>query len=260
MRSINNKTDDVMNFIVDKNISIFFVCETWLTDKSNHTTATIKSYGFKIYHSFRSNSHGGGVAIVYKSGLTLTKVSINHSSSFESISVKFKSDNRNMFCSCIYRTGQIGSFLSDFDQFLGNVFTRFERILICGDFNLHLDVSTTCTHEFTEILSSYGLVQHTNGSTHKGGHLLDLVISSNKLVMNNVISILKEHTKSFPSCDHYPLFFTLDTKRPDSNVTKEICCRNIKNIDCTSFRKDITTCIRVSLVSRAHLALRVNLP
>ena len=73
---MNNKTDDIMNFILDHSISIFFVTETWITDLNNNTTATIKSYGFKIIHKIRTDSDkcvGGGVAIIYKSHLNLTK-------------------------------------------------------------------------------------------------------------------------------------------------------------------------------------------
>ena len=63
MRSINNKVDNVMSFVTDNDIAVFFITETWLTDMNNHTTATIKSYGFNIVHCFRSGGAGGGVAI-----------------------------------------------------------------------------------------------------------------------------------------------------------------------------------------------------
>ena len=82
-----------MDYVVDNNISFFFVTETWLTDLNNHTTAIIKSHGFDIRHHFRSSGSGGGVAIIYKPYLKVIKVSIKHSDSFETISVKTKLNN-----------------------------------------------------------------------------------------------------------------------------------------------------------------------
>ena len=47
-----------------------------------------------------------------------------------------------------------------------------------GDFNFHVD---TCDSgyktKFLQLLDVFNLNQHTNGSTHKDGHTLDLVIS-----------------------------------------------------------------------------------
>lgn len=78
VRSLNNKTDLIMDYVVNNNIMQFFVTETWITDMNNHTTASIKSYGYLIHHCFRSNSAGGGVAIIYKANMKIIKVFIKH--------------------------------------------------------------------------------------------------------------------------------------------------------------------------------------
>ena len=84
VRSINNKVDKVLDYIIAKNISLFFVTETWLTDNNNHTTATIKSYGYNIFHYHRPMSqNGGGVAIVYKPTLNVVRVFVKHAKTFE---------------------------------------------------------------------------------------------------------------------------------------------------------------------------------
>ena len=38
-----------MSYIEDKNIDVAGICETWLTESHNATTAIIKSYGFSLY-------------------------------------------------------------------------------------------------------------------------------------------------------------------------------------------------------------------
>ena len=102
-----------MNFLVDNNIIILFVTETWLTDQNNNTTAQIKDHGYKIHHSHRSSRTGGGTAIIYKSTVHLTKVFISESPTFEAIAAKMKmSNNMTVLCSCIYRPpGPLGTFI-----------------------------------------------------------------------------------------------------------------------------------------------------
>ena len=66
-RSLNNKAPSVMSLIEDKEIDLAAICETWLTDNSNPTTAAIKSYGYSLLHNFRTDRRGGGTAIIFKS-------------------------------------------------------------------------------------------------------------------------------------------------------------------------------------------------
>ena len=63
------------------------------------------------------------MAIIYKSQLKVTKVTVHHNPSFESITAKLKlKDNSLIVCSCVYRPdGNISSFLADFDNFLGDI-------------------------------------------------------------------------------------------------------------------------------------------
>ena len=241
VRSINNKTDSIMNFVVDNEISLFFVTETWLTDMYNHTTATIKSYGYQIHHCFRSNTGGGGVAIIFKPLLKVVKIFVKHATTFESVSVKMKfQDNSSLFCSCVYRTGNLGNFIDDFDQYLGDVFLRYEKILICGDINIHLDKVSPQSTAFINTISSYGLYQLVSTSTHKAGHILDVVISSHKIVVGNSVTVDGNSSKSFPTCDHLPLIFELTSGVSPGDDRKKISFRNLKSVDTDMFRSDLT--------------------
>ena len=62
-----------MQYVINQNIDIFFITETWLSENNNHTTAVIKSYGYKIAHYFCPGMSGGGAAIVYKHHLKVVK-------------------------------------------------------------------------------------------------------------------------------------------------------------------------------------------
>ena len=52
-----------------------------------------------------------------------------------------------------------------------------ELLLMCEDFNIHMDVpSDAATIRLKDLLNSMGLVQHVKRPTHIHGHTLDLII------------------------------------------------------------------------------------
>ena len=246
VRSLNNKVDKVMNYLVDNKISVSFLTETWLTDDKNHITSTIKSYGFKLHHVIRKHDmkyRGGGVGIIYHNSLNFTQVFIRHGSSFESVSAKFKDkEGNNTCCSCIYRTEDLNeSFFTDLDDFIGSIFVKFSHILICGDLNIHLDhVTSSYTVKMNEIVSSYGLYQYVSEPTHRLGHLLDVVICSNKVIDDKSINVINNINALFPKMDHFPIVFDLSHSysSEDSSI-KTISFRNIKKIDRVLFQTEL---------------------
>ena len=60
VRSLNNKVLDVMSYLDDKCIDIFFVTETWLIDDNNAQTSLIReSSCYNIFHTARKTRGGG---------------------------------------------------------------------------------------------------------------------------------------------------------------------------------------------------------
>ena len=95
-----------MAYLMDNDISVILLSETWLNDMNNDVTAVVKTNGYNIIHVPRSCSdktRGGGVAIVYRKSLTFTQVFIKSGSTFESVSAKFKdASGQNVCCTSIY--------------------------------------------------------------------------------------------------------------------------------------------------------------
>ena len=75
VRSINNKTLCIPEFITDNNLDILFICETWLgTDYDETSISEFLPPGYTLLHQARTNQRGGGVGIVYKGGLDVVKI------------------------------------------------------------------------------------------------------------------------------------------------------------------------------------------
>ena len=39
VRSANNKIEDIMDYLIDNDVTLAFIQETWLKEQNNHTTA-----------------------------------------------------------------------------------------------------------------------------------------------------------------------------------------------------------------------------
>ena len=77
VHSINNKCHEVMEHVLDHNADIVFLTETWLESEKNHITATLKDYGYTLYHKTRTHDTksrgGGGVGVLCSSRLDIKK-------------------------------------------------------------------------------------------------------------------------------------------------------------------------------------------
>jgi hypothetical protein len=58
------------------------------------------------------------------------------------------------------------------------VSTYHSKLIICGDFNIHVDdLANAASHRLLDLLDAFGLVQHVTGPTQVGHHTLDLIIT-----------------------------------------------------------------------------------
>ena len=102
-----------------------------------------------------------------------------------------------------------------------------------GDLNIHVDEeNSNGPRKFLELLKSYDLSQHVHVPTHRAGHTLDLVISSENLGVANV------STEWCISPDHYDVLFTTSSVRPDK-PKKTVSFRKWRNVDTKQFQSDI---------------------
>uniref|UniRef100_A0A3B3HMF5 Reverse transcriptase domain-containing protein n=1 Tax=Oryzias latipes TaxID=8090 RepID=A0A3B3HMF5_ORYLA len=83
----------------------------------------------------------------------------------------------------------------------------YDRVLIVGDFNIHVCCpEKPLVKDFLEIIDSFNLVQWVSGTTHEQGHVLDLVLSHGLPVFNIEICDLAV-------LDHMPVVFEAGLSR-----------------------------------------------
>ena len=101
-----------------------------------------------------------------------------------------------------------------------------ERLLISGDFNLHIESSEdTNAKKFCELLETFGLIQHVA--------FLIISRSINDVIITELESTLALSDHSFIECN-------LNIPKPNFMV-KEIRFRQLKKIDIPTFKNDISS-------------------
>ncbi len=100
----------------------------------------------------------------------------------------------------VYRPpGHHTDFIKEFADFLSELVLAADKVLITGDFNIHVDNEKDALGSaFIDILNSIGVRQHVSGPTHCRNHTLDLILSHGIYV--NGIEILQQ---SGDISDHY---------------------------------------------------------
>jgi len=200
----------IIQTLLDSDIHIACITESWLNDGHDHTIAVLNSFGFSISHSFRATRKGGGVAILLRKEMKFKKI-VNDAvfDSFEWHGIKYLT--RNPICIlCIYRKQEFPMAL--FLQELNNLMTSVcgnssDQILLTGDFNVHFETNDRSSQDLKNLAHNFGLQQNVSEPTHTAGHMLDLIFSNpcDSDIKVDVRTDLSETTNSLIKFDHFPI-------------------------------------------------------
>lgn len=163
---------------------------------------------------------GGGLASLFKDDYRCRLLPAYCYASFE-LQLLVVDLNSPVLFAVIYRSPKPNKdFICEFSEFLADVVPKFDKLLICGDFNIHVCCPLNAfANDFKNVLNSYGLNQCVNRPTHNLGHTLDLIISLGLSV--SVTEILESGFS-----DHFPIKFEITVPQPPKlvlSVSKRRC-------------------------------------
>ena len=211
---------------------------------------TLCPTGYRVIHIPRSYSAGGGVGIIFKNSIRLNTSLTDEYHSFELMDFHLRM-MRHVKILLVYRPPGLSTslFLEEFSKLLEHITAdlRHKRLLIVGDFNIHVENSNDATaRQFLDLLDSFDLVQHVGEKTHANGHTLDLVISN---AMDHFVNDVKTTDPVIP--DHLAVHSTLHLEKPRF-VKKVVSSRNLRRIDMNSFRGDIESSVLLQYQDDLH--------
>jgi hypothetical protein len=146
-RSIRNKSVELLQHIVEENINFCLITETWLPpDGDDVIRGELSHDGYCFYDSPRPDRSGGGVCILYRNNLKVSKISSKAFQSFECVEWKLSTQNFILFVVGIYRPPcpekhpiTMASFITEFTAYQEHATVQSGSMVILGDFTIHID-------------------------------------------------------------------------------------------------------------------------
>lgn len=233
-----NKPCTLQEFITDHELEILSLTETWLApDSPTNILNSLTPDNYSIIHNPRLHGKGGGIAVIFRSYLKATIVPAPVFTSFESFCIRFSFSSHSFTLLTVYRppSSSLATFISDFSSLLTDLASTPSELVICGDFNIHVDNrNAPGVTSFLNILSTFGLSQHINFPTHISGHTLDLLISQSSS------QCIHEPSHTYPALsDHHAILaqilFPIKLRSP--KIIKPV--RSLRKINYTELNNDI---------------------
>lgn len=219
VRSLSSKTFILNDFILSANLDFMFLTESWLQMNDYSQLAELCPPQYDCFSQPRVSGRGGGLVSVYRKNFKCHQVRCDEFNSFEVLTLKVGGLQPIIFV-IIYRPPKPpGGFLSELPEFLSTLVLNYDRIVLCGDFNIHVDdPNNVNATDFLNMATSFNFKQHVKGQTHNRGHTLDLVFTLG-------VSISSVELVDMTISDHRCIVFSCDSPVTHAASPSSVCCR-----------------------------------
>ena len=248
-RSVSNKAAMLSYVIADERLDAVVITETWHEGPDSSSLRRLTPPGYRFIDAARPIPPGasvntvdfqnhGGLALVHRTAVKFQKRSLGIDITTFEYLFGFASTSKGHFVLLgVYRPGSqvlSSTFFSDLSQLFERLSTYNCPVVVCGDFNVHVD-DRTDVHALhpQQLLESFGYVQHVTGPTHSAGHTLDLVIARSDTEISAV-------RVGGMISDHALINFNLRVKRPN-RVVRWVTSRAWRRLQRDVFASDLAT-------------------
>ena len=210
------------------------------------TRSNCKSWsppGFVIHSCPRKGRPAGGIAVLYRDTLhnCVTISSKEHGAeSFESCETQVNYIDQSLTVLCLYRPlpskkNQLKTtqFMTEFPELLEDLATRCLKLVVIGDININFDSNSDPNMKsLKSLFPTLHLVQHISVPTHRRGHILDWLIASEDISIQDIEVVDKLLS------DHFVMSFSFNLRKP-ARATRNVSSRDIRRINLNAFKADV---------------------
>ena len=212
-RSLLSNMLIVQDHINFHQLDMLAITESWLTvENGDEVLRSATPPGYSFVHKPRVGRRGGGLACIFRSTIKCLLASIDlTATTFEFLPISATTNSACLLIVIIYRppSSNFKSFISEFSSFLELVATAAGKLIIVGDFNIHIDNSLSpVSRQFLSLIDSFDISQHVREPTHILGHSLDLVLSRTR------DSVIVNCYVADPVSDHLSVHWFIKAHRP----------------------------------------------
>ncbi len=137
-RSVVNKTVIINNFFSLRELYLLFITESWCTTRELSTFSELLPPKCLFFNLPRKSGCGGGLVSIFKDTFSCWSTVINDYQSFElqlfTLDLNFLLLVALIYCPPKHNT----NFFNEFADFLGEFTPKYDKLLILGDFNVHV--------------------------------------------------------------------------------------------------------------------------
>ena len=196
---IKNKTALIHEVIESHNLNMFLAVETWHETAGSLSLSRAIPSGFSVIDEPRPIPadvgdefvNHSGLALLYRNNICVVKKDLKAKvTNFEYLCGYITVANRQSVIFGVYRPGSemvTSEFFSKFTRVLDVLSTYRCSIILCVNFNIHIDDESGANDKkFLRLLRSSMCTQHVSEPTHTVGHTLNLVITRDDEPVSNV--------------------------------------------------------------------------
>ena len=255
-QSIVNKTQDLQVEIATNNYDLCALTETWIKEDDTLTSHRMCPPGYSVTSVLRTNHTGGGIAIVHKTGLSVTLINSDTTSSMEYAEFKIANHENDQKHNMIllYRppNTNVLQFISDLTDILESLITKSGSITLLSNFNIKINEEDDYDSiNFVDFLSAFGLQNRVTFPTHRLGNILDLILveeGTNHITHTSMGDLFS---------DHRIVRFKLATSHISSGKKILKYCK-LKTINEDNFANEISTKVKNDRKHQSTLSDDIN--
>jgi len=242
IRSVKSKAALLHDLILDNNIDILALQETWLPPDSHPAIKLdIAPPGFVVSHVHRpivagGPTRGGGLAIIHRDFYKARQIDLHfRPTTFEMQPLLIYTSTPPILIINIYQphSPPTSAFYDELSSLLSDVAVESTaRLVLCGDVHCPGDDDQSVNSSLIDVLVSSGLQQHVHQPT-RGANLLDIVATSDPGVVRGI-----EVIDCCVTSDHRLVVAKIQSRRP-SPPTIQFTFRDLKRLNYSEFEASL---------------------